>query len=153
MITWRDVRPDRLSSEHGSVSSGQSSRLRVCLLHSHEHNGSVTEASKQQLAALMFTDIAGSVALQNKLGSADYTRFIRRHDEVFKECLGHAGSGEILNKTGDGFLGKFNTPTEAVNTALRLQAALHDEECEGEALRLCIGLDLSALAVSMEKSL
>ena len=101
--------------------------------------------SEQRLAALMFTDIVGSVALQNKLGTEAYTRFIRRHDEVFKECLSHVSTAEILNETGDGFLVRFDTPTDAVNTALRLQAALHEEVCEGEPLRLCIGLNLGAV--------
>ena len=83
----------------------------------------------KKLAALMFTDIVSSVALQNKLGTEAYTRFIARNDEIFKQCLSHAQSGEILNETGDGFLVKFDTPNEAVNTALRLQWAMHEEVC------------------------
>ncbi len=101
--------------------------------------------SEQRLAALMFTDIVGSVALQNKLGTEAYTRFIARHDEIFKQCLSHAESGEILNETGDGFLVKFETPKEAVNTALRLQMAMHEEVCEGEPMRLCIGLNMGSV--------
>ena len=107
--------------------------------------------TEQRLAALMFTDIVGSVALQNKLGTEAYTRFIHRHDAVFKSCLSHAKSAEILNETGDGFLVSFDTPTEAVNAALRLQAALHQEVCEGEPMRLCIGLNLGAVTEMEEQ--
>ena len=98
----------------------------------------------------MFTDIVGSVALQNKLGTERYTRFVQRHDEIFKSCLHHTPSARILNETGDGFLVRFDTPTEAVNTALRLQAALHDEVCEGENMQLCIGLNLGAVTEMVE---
>ena len=105
----------------------------------------MSSAPKQELAALMFTDIVGSVALQNKLGTETYTKFVSRHDEIFKRCMKEAPSAHILNETGDGFLVRFDTPTEAVNTALRLQAALHGEVCEGEKMELCIGLNLGAV--------
>ena len=97
---------------------------------------------EQRLVALMFTDIVGSVALQARLGTASYTRFIKRHDELFKAGLAKSGGATILNETGDGFLVSFPTATEAVNTALRLQLATHDEVVEGEALRVRIGLHL-----------
>ena len=105
----------------------------------------MSDSPKQELAALMFTDIVGSVALQNKLGTETYTKFVSRHDEIFKRCMKEAPSARILNETGDGFLVRFDTPTEAVNTALRLQAALHGEVCEGEKMELCIGLNLGAV--------
>ena len=80
---------------------------------------------EQQLVALMFTDIVDSVALQSGLGTASYTRFIQRHDQIFKTCLASASKPKILNETGDGFLVSFATATEAVKTALRLQHAMH----------------------------
>ncbi|MEM7383726.1 MAG: protein kinase, partial [Verrucomicrobiota bacterium] len=111
----------------------------------------MAEGSQARLAALMFTDIVGSVALQNRLGTEVYTNFVRRHDEIFKRCLEPVAGAQILNETGDGFLVRFDTPTDAVNTALRLQAALHEEVCEGEKMELCIGLHLGAVT-EMEES-
>ncbi len=97
---------------------------------------------EQQLVALMFTDIVDSVAMQSRHGTASYTRFIQRHDEIFKACLSGAASKKILNETGDGFLVSFGTATEAVKAALRLQNAMHGEVVEGEALRVSIGSHL-----------
>ena len=97
---------------------------------------------QQELVALMFTDIVDSVALQSRLGTAGYTRFIHRHDEIFKSALDPAKGANILNETGDGFLVSFGTATEAVNTALRLQHAAEGESVDGAALRVRIGLHL-----------
>ena len=98
------------------------------------------ESAKLQLAVLMFTDIVNSVSLQKKLGTEAYTRYISRHDEIFKECLQRAPGGRILNETGDGFLVRLNSSSDAVNTALRLQYRLHSEICEGEPMAVRIGL-------------
>ena len=98
------------------------------------------ESAKLQLAVLMFTDIVNSVSLQKKLGTEAYTRYISRHDQIFKECLQRAPGGRILNETGDGFLVRLNSSSDAVNTALRLQYRLHSEICEGEPMAVRIGL-------------
>ena len=74
--------------------------------------------SGKTLAALMFTDIVGSVDLQQRLGTDAYTRFVARHDTIFKSCLAECDDSAILNETGDGFLVRFSDPAEAVNTAL-----------------------------------
>lgn len=57
----------------------------------------------KQLAALMFTDIVGSVALQERLGTSAYTKFVTRHDKVVEECLDEVPGARILNETGHGF--------------------------------------------------
>ena len=62
----------------------------------------------KQIAALMFTDIVGSVALQQKLGTNSYTKYVHRHDEIIKDCLSNVEGAKILNETGDGFLIKRN---------------------------------------------
>jgi class 3 adenylate cyclase len=99
----------------------------------------------------MFTDIVGSVELQQKLGTEAYTRFVRRHDSIIKECLAHVENASILNETGDGFLVRFDDPSDAVNTALRLQFILRTEICENEPLRLRIGLHMG-MVTEMEES-
>ncbi|MGK0185628.1 MAG: serine/threonine protein kinase/WD40 repeat protein/class 3 adenylate cyclase [Verrucomicrobiales bacterium] len=98
------------------------------------------DPAQLQLAVLMFTDIVNSVSLQKKLGTAAYTRYISRHDEIFKACLQQAPGSRILNETGDGFLVRMNSSSDAVNTALRLQFRLHSEICEGEPMAVRIGL-------------
>ena len=103
------------------------------------------ESTDKQLAVLLFTDIVDSVALQRRLGTKAYTRYITRHDQIFKTCLNHVKGARILNETGDGYLVKFETPKEAVNTALRLQSALHGEVFEGEKIQVRIGLHTGSI--------
>ena len=74
----------------------------------------------KQFGALMFTDLVGSVALQQRLGTAAYMQYVARHDEIIQECLGAVRGARVLNETGDGFLVRFDDPSDAVSTALLL---------------------------------
>ena len=112
----------------------------------------MTDHPQKKLAALMFTDLVGSVALQQRLGTAVYMRYVARHDEVFQECLAGVGNSAILNETGDGFLVRFDDPSDALNTALRLQWRLHREECQGERIRIRIGLHLGVVTEMEERN-
>ncbi|MCH1499081.1 MAG: hypothetical protein L7U83_08430 [Akkermansiaceae bacterium] len=99
----------------------------------------------KQISALIFTDIVGSVALQQKLGTNAYTRYVGRHDEIIKECLSTVPDAKVLNETGDGFLIRFTDPSDAVNTALRLQYRLSLEKCEGESINVRMGLNMGLI--------
>ena len=57
-------------------------------------------ATSKQIAALMFTDIVGSVALQQKLGTNSYTRYVARHDEIIKDCLSNVPDSKICRIIG-----------------------------------------------------
>lgn len=105
----------------------------------------------KQFAALLFTDLVGSVALQQRLGTAAYMRYVARHDELFQECLASVPEARVLNETGDGFLVRFDDPSDAVATALRLQHRLSSEIVEGEPMRLRIGLHLGMVTEMDER--
>jgi len=111
----------------------------------------MSPAATKQFAALMFTDLVGSVALQQRLGTAAYMRYVARHDEIFQECLAGAPDARVLNETGDGFLVRFDDPSDAVNTALLLQWRLKAEICEGEPMRIRIGLHLGMVTEMDER--
>ena len=83
-----------------------------------EHRETMNGPSKQ-ISALIFTDIVGSVALQQKLGTNAYTRYVSRHDEIIKECLSTVPDAKILNETGDGFLIRFTDPSDAARQRSR----------------------------------
>jgi class 3 adenylate cyclase len=100
---------------------------------------------KKSLVALMFTDLVGSVALQQRLGTAAYMRYVSRHDRIFQECLADVAKARVLNESGDGFLVCFDDPSDAVRMALRLQFRLHSELSEGEHFRVRIGLHLGVV--------
>jgi hypothetical protein len=57
----------------------------------------------------------------------------------------------VLNETGDGFLVRFDDPSDAVNTALLLQWRLKDEVCEGAPMRIRIGLHLGMVTEMDER--
>ena len=57
----------------------------------------------------------------------------------------------ILNETGDGFLVRFQSSSDAVNTALRLQFCFHDEVAEGEAMSLRVGLHMGEVTEMQEQ--
>ena len=106
---------------------------------------------KGGLAVLMFTDIVGSVELQSKLGTFPYTRLVAWHDDIFHQCLNTVAGYEILNETGDGFLVRFHTPSDAVLVALHLQYRLAKGEFEGHSLRVRVGIHLGVVTEMFEK--
>ena len=78
-------------------------------------------------------------------------RLVPRHDAIFKVSLEKCLDAVILNETGDGFLVRFDDPSDAVNTALALQYRVHHEPIEGERIRLRIGLHLGVVTEMEEK--
>ncbi len=91
---------------------------------------------------LMFTDIEGSVALKTRVGGAAYASMLARHDELFKKIIASCQGARIIQDTGDGFLARFATGSDAVNAALRFQVGLSQIAWEHEPLRVRIGLNL-----------
>ena len=66
--------------------------------------------SMHELTVLLFTDIAGSVELQQRLGTEAYTKVVARHDELIHAAFSQSDSPPvILKETGDGVLAKFVT--------------------------------------------
>ncbi len=114
-----------------------------------EENGSTiteTASSKTEFASrgehtvFLFTDIVGSVKLQNSLGTEEYTRLLVRHTEVFKEVLADFADAEMAQDTGDGFLIKFKTASDAVRAALKLQYQLTHSDWPNLRPEVRIGL-------------
>ncbi len=90
---------------------------------------------------ILFTDIEGSVSLQQRMGMERYAVLLRRHDALFGEAMGLSATGCILKHTGDGFLALFGSPGEAVIVALRFQRLLHREPWpERREVRVRIGM-------------
>ncbi len=119
-----------------------------------------------RLSVLLFTDIVGSVRLQEQLGTQVYAALLKRHDDLFREAIANS-SGRILKHTGDGFLAEFSMSSEAVATGLRFQYLLHHEPWAPQPLQVRVGMhqgevmvvepadlqDASPLAVGMAVNL
>ncbi len=97
---------------------------------------------ESRLMVLMFTDLVGSVDLKTRLGASVYANLISRHDTLFRQIISGTPAAEIRNDTGDGFLARFATATDAVCAALRFQYAMHAEPWDPEPLRIRIAVHI-----------
>jgi adenylate cyclase len=88
------------------------------------------------VVTIVFTDVERSTELVRDLGDTEAHGILRRHDELVRRVLaGH--DGLEVERTGDGFMLAFRSPSKAVAFGLALQDAL---AAEGE-VRLHIGID------------
>ena len=105
----------------------------------------------KRLSVVMFTDIVGSVALQQRLGPHAYADFVEQHDRMIQAALSQAEDGEILSDTGDGFLLRFGEPSDAVETALRLQFLAQSTLVEGKPVGIRVGIHLGVITELQER--
>jgi serine/threonine-protein kinase len=102
-----------------------------------------TESSPaSRLMVLMFTDAVGSTEMKRRLGDSDYARLINQHDALFKRIIAATPKAEILKDVGDGFLARFNAPSDAINAGLRFQYALRQGDWQPQRIDVRIGLHL-----------
>ncbi len=100
-----------------------------------------------RLEALVFTDIVDSTGLKSRLGTLAYTEQLKRHNALFLEAIGLCPQAAVVKHTGDGFLARFPTASEAVRCLVRFQRTLEREPWPGEPLAARIGIHLGEVAV------
>jgi class 3 adenylate cyclase len=80
---------------------------------------------------VMFTDIANSTGLTEDLGDDEWSRILSGHRDLVR-TLFVAHGGQVVGTQGDGCLGRFPTPAEAVLCAVDVQREIaqtrHDTE-------------------------
>jgi class 3 adenylate cyclase len=74
----------------------------------------------------LFTDIVDSTRLLETLGDEKWKKLLARHNELVRERIAESG-GEVIKQTGDGFFASFENPKAAIDAAVAVQRALHDE--------------------------
>jgi len=79
--------------------------------------------------AVLFTDIADSTSLTQRLGDARAMRIVRDHDEIVRRAI-EARGGQVVKHTGDGIMASFLSVTRALETAAAMQRELaeHDRD-------------------------
>lgn len=117
-----------------------------------KHRTRGTARSGRQTAVLFFSDIVDSVGLQKRIGSTVFAEQIQRHDALFHEVVGQSEGGQVLQHTGDGFMISFETASEGVTAALRVQWLFQQEDWPGEPMRLCIGLHMGEVLTMREQN-
>jgi adenylate cyclase len=100
------------------------------------HPDTQATAPRRELAAIMFSDIAGYTAIMGH-DEARAMRALAEHRALLRVLLPNF-NGRILGEIGDGTLTSFHSASDAVNCARRAQAALKDSP----DLQLRIGIHL-----------
>jgi WD40 repeat protein/serine/threonine protein kinase/class 3 adenylate cyclase len=75
----------------------------------------------------MFTDIVGSVELQQQFGFDAYSAALDRHNQIFWDLAQQFADPKFIQNTGDGFLAIFPTVASALQCALLFQHAMRTE--------------------------
>jgi len=92
--------------------------------------------SSRQLAAIMFTDIVGYTALMGSHEQKAF-EFLKKNRQIQKPVI-EQFNGKFIKELGDGILASFNTVTDAVYAAIKIQ-----EECNAaKDFHLRIGIHL-----------
>ncbi len=72
---------------------------------------------------ILFTDLASSTALTQRLGDAKAQELVRAHNAIVREALKANGGSEIKH-TGDGIMASFQTASGALECAVAIQRAV-----------------------------
>jgi class 3 adenylate cyclase/pimeloyl-ACP methyl ester carboxylesterase len=75
---------------------------------------------------ILFTDIEQHGDLLRRLGDSVGRALLREHERITREALRAHGGSEVKSM-GDGFLASFGSAQRALECAITLQKALHDE--------------------------
>ena len=78
-----------------------------------------------EILTFLFSDLVESTFLWEKYPEAMQVA-LSRHDQILRDSIGQHG-GKIVKSTGDGVMAVFNSPTEALFTAIATQKAMQSE--------------------------
>jgi class 3 adenylate cyclase len=97
-------------------------------------------APARRWVSVMFTDIADSVTHAETLGDEEWTKILSRYRNLVRAAFAARG-GEEVGTQGDGFLGRFPSPAEAVLCGVDIQREMDDVVEQSDLdLRVRIGI-------------
>jgi len=73
---------------------------------------------------VLFTDIAGSTSMTQRLGDAEAMKIIRAHDSLVRREI-EARQGRVVKHTGDGTMAAFPAASAAIYASMAIQKAFH----------------------------
>ncbi len=91
---------------------------------------------------VLFTDIAGSIAMTQALGDEGAQQVVRAHNRIVREALS-SSAGKEVKHTGDGIMASFARTSDGVDAAIEMQmgTAMHNQQNPNLPLHLKIGLN------------
>src|SRR5713226_5176906 len=105
-------------------------------------SGTPSASPTRELAAIMFSDIAGYTAIMGR-DERKALRALDDHRELLRTILPRF-NGRLVGEIGDGTLSSFHSALDAVNCARAAQAALQDDP----GLKLRIGIHVGDVVFS-----
>jgi class 3 adenylate cyclase len=98
-------------------------------------------AAPDGTVTMLFSDIAGSTAIAERLGDQRWMQVLRAHNAIVREQLAAHGGFEVKAQ-GDGFMLAFQSARRALHCAIAIQRAFaaYNEKQAQEPLRIRIGL-------------
>lgn len=98
--------------------------------------------SVSQPVTVLFTDIAGSTAMTQKLGDAGAQEVVRAHNRIVRNAI-QSFAGKEVKHTGDGIMASFPSAAQGVEAAIdmQVQTKSHNAADPGHPLGLKIGLN------------
>jgi len=97
-------------------------------------------AAPDGTVTIMFSDIEGSTAANQRLGDQRWLELLREHNAIVRDKLKTHGGFEVKSE-GDGFMLAFQSARRAIDCAIDIQRALAERNDGGEEpIRVRIGL-------------
>ena len=93
------------------------------------------------LRTVLFTDIAGSTSMTQRLGDAEAMKIIRAHDALVRREI-EARKGRVVKHTGDGTMAAFPDASGAIQASMAIQKAfrVHNERLPDRPIEVRIGM-------------
>src|SRR5947207_1334941 len=104
---------------------------------------------QRRLAAILFADIAGYSRLMDEYEAATHQRLMSLLEKVVAPTITLTG-GQIVKNTGDGFLARFDSVTDAFDCAVTIQRGVNAREVSEapeERIAFRIGLHVGDIVV------
>jgi len=95
-------------------------------------------AAPDGTVTILFSDIEGSSALNERLGDVEWFELLGEHNRIVREQVGSCDGFEVKSQ-GDGFMIAFPSARRAIECARGIQAAVEERFGEGP-IRVRIGL-------------
>jgi class 3 adenylate cyclase len=92
----------------------------------------------RSLVSILFTDLASSTAITQRLGDAKAQELVRAHNTIVREALA-AHDGTEIKHTGDGIMASFGSASGALECAVAIQRGVAGHDAA--ALAVKIGLN------------
>lgn len=91
--------------------------------------GSPDPIDEPAFRTIVFTDIAGSTEVHDRLGDEAALALLQRHNAVVRNAL-HVHGGREVKHTGDGIMACFHHATNALRAAIEMQQGFDADESE-----------------------